>query len=171
MKYIDFEREYFFSRLIWLFPIALLFHVIEESNGFAYWVTNVLKGEMQIGAFYANNIMGMFISIILCLMVSSTRISGTTFVLFLWVSAVHFWNFVFHMYAQYRFHTYSPGYFTAVLLYFPIYSYLSYLSLRERFLPWYLWLIAFVAGCFLMGFIIWAGLYHLGPIPWEMWFF
>lgn len=171
MNYVDFERKYFYSRLIWLFPIALLFHVIEESNGFAYWATNVLKGEINIDAFYRNNATALIISLFLCSIAASIRTARTTFVLFLWVSGIQFWNFIFHMYAQYRFQTYSPGYFTAVLLYLPIYSYLSYLSLRERFLPWYLWLTAFVAGCFLMVFTIWAGLYHLGPIPWEKWFF
>ena len=171
MKYVDFEREYFFSLLIWLFPIAVLFHVIEELNGFAYWVTNVLQGEMHIHAFYRNIVIGIIITIILCHITFFTRTAGATFLLFLWVSAIQFWDFVFHMYAQYRFQTYSPGYFTAVLLCLPIYSYLSYLSMRERFLPWYLWLFAFVAGCFLMGFMIWAGIYQLGPIPWEKWFF
>ena len=171
MKYVDFERKYFFSHLIWLFSIALLFHIVEESNGFAYWVTNVLQGEIHTFAFYRNVVMGIVMTISLCLIALSMRTSGSTFLLFLWVSAIQFWDFVFHMYAQYRFQAYSPGYFTALLLYFPLYSYLSYLSVRERFLPWYLWLFAFFAGCLLMGFIIWAGLYHLGPIPWEKWFF
>ena len=101
MKYGDFEREYFFSLLIWLFPIALFSHIIEESNGgFAYWVNDVLQVEMHINAFYRNIVMGIIMTISLCLISFSTRTAGTTFLLFLWVSGIQFWNFVFHIYAQ-----------------------------------------------------------------------
>lgn len=168
MKYVDFEREHFFSRLIWLFPIALLFHFIEESNSFAYWVTSILMGEIDVYEFYSNNIAGILSLIVLCYFSNIARTTLVTFVLFLWVSCLQFWDSVFHIYTQYLFHTYSPGYFTAILLYLPLYSYLSYLSLRERFIPWYLWLLGFVLGCFLLGLIIWAKLYHFRSFPWEM---
>ncbi len=163
------ERQNFFTKLIWLFPIVYVFHIIEESNGFADWVTNVLGGEMTIKPFLINNSIFMIVLLILCFIAMHQQKMWSTFLLFFWVSAQEFWNFIFHIYALFKFHAYSPGYFTAILLYFPVYFYLSYLCLREKFLTWQLWIIAFVLSAAAMAFTIWAGLYHLKNIPWHKW--
>lgn len=164
-----FEREKFLTRLIWLFPIAYVFHIAEESNGFANWVTNVLGGQMTIKPFIINNSIFMLVLLTLCFTAARKQESWSTFLLFFWVSAQEFWNFIFHIYTQFKFNAYSPGYFTAILLYLPVYFYLSYICLRERFLPWRLWLIAFILSITLLAFTIWAGLYHFKSIPWNKW--
>ena len=48
MTFVEFEREWFFSRLIWLVPIVYFFHIIEEANGFDRWVTNVVGGGIGV---------------------------------------------------------------------------------------------------------------------------
>ena len=169
MKFVEFEREQFFSRLIWLVPIFYLFHIIEEFNGFADWVTNVIGGEITVSVFLRNNAVFMAITIALCLLAYFKRKQWATALFFFWATGLMFWNYLFHMYAQYRFHAYSPGYFTGTFLYLPTAYYLSYLGLRERFLPWYLWLIVFVVAGLVMIFSLWGLLYHFGAIPWEKW--
>jgi hypothetical protein len=67
MKFVEFERERFFSRLIWLLPILYVLHIIEEANGFSNWVTNVIGGQISVGGFYRNNAIFMFFAILLCL--------------------------------------------------------------------------------------------------------
>jgi len=136
MDVISLERKYFFSRLLWLFPAAFLLHVLEESTVFSNWVTNVLGGTISIQAFYLNNAIFFAILTGLCAIASRQQAVWSTFLLFFWVSGQQFWNFIFHIYTQFQFNAYSPGYFTAILLYWPVYAYLSYLCLRERFLPW-----------------------------------
>lgn len=169
MNALSYEREKFFSRLIWLFPLAYVLHITEESHGFADWVTQVIGGKMRVSVFYINNAVFMVILLTLCTLASRKQKTWSTFLLFLWTSAQIFWNFVFHIYAEFSFNAYSPGYFTAIFLYFPVYSYLSYLCLREHFLSWPLWLTCFVVSWLGMAFTIWGGLYHFGPIPWDRW--
>lgn len=170
MTVIQFERERFFTRIIWAFPLIFFFHIIEESAGFSEWVTHTLQGSIDVRSFYMNNAAFMAILIGCTILAAVKKSRSALFVLMLWVSGQQFWNFVFHLYTQFRFEAYSPGLFTAVFLYFPLYLYTSYLTLRERFLPPPLWWTAFLAGSLGMAATIWGGLYHFGPVPWEKWF-
>jgi hypothetical protein len=163
------EREKFFSRLIWLFPLVYVLHIAEEAPGFPSWVGSVLGGHIEVRAFYINNTVFMAVLLVLCFLANRFRKPWSTTLLFLWVSGQEFWNFVFHVYAQFQFNSYSPGYFTAIFLYFPLYAYLTYIALRECFLTCTQWLLCFVIGSFGMLFTIWAGLYHFLPIPWHRW--
>lgn len=166
---LQFEQDRFYTRLIWLFPIAFAFHVVEESLGFARWVNEILQGQMDVSIFYINNAAFMLILLSLCIWAARSKSRAATLALFLWVSGQQFWNFVFHLYTQYRFRFLSPGLFTATFLYFPIFLYLSYLALRDARISMKAWLGCIVAGAFGMWFTIWAGLYHFAPFPWDRW--
>ena len=168
-KFAQREAAHFYQ-LLWLFVAAFGLHIIEESAGFTPWVKNTLKGDIDIRAFYINNAGFMVLLILLTVFAVRKKSNLTLWLLFLWVSGQQFWNFIFHMYTQFHFLAYSPGYFTALFLYFPVYLYLSYLALRERRLKPWQWLISFVAGAFGMWFTIWAGLYHFARFPWEYWY-
>ncbi len=168
MSFASYEREHYWQ-FLWLFPAVFAVHVVEESLGFARWVEEILQGQIQISAFYINNAGFMVVLIGLTALASRKKTTWALALLFFWVSGQQFWNFMFHMYTQFRFRHYSPGYFTALFLYFPLYLYLSYLALRERFLPGWILACAFAAGAFGMWFTIWAGLYHFAPFPWNRW--
>ncbi len=162
------EREHF-HHLIWLFPAAFALHITEESNGFARWVTDVLRGEMDVRAFYVNNAGFMALLIGLTWLASRKRAAWAYGLLFAWTSAQEFGNALFHLYTQVVFGAYSPGLFTAMLLYLPVYLYLSYLAFRESFLPRWYWAPAVIFGACLMAFVVWAGLYHFTTPPWCRW--
>jgi hypothetical protein len=142
---------------------------MEKSNGFSTWVATVLEGQMDVLFFYINNAIFFAVLLILCSIASQQRTTWSTFLLFFWMGGQQFWDFIFHLYTQVQFNAYSPGYFTAILLYFPIYTYLSYVCLRENFLTWKRWLVCFLLSGVGKIFSIWAGLYHFGAIPWDKW--
>jgi Protein of unknown function with HXXEE motif len=168
-KIVEFERKRFFSHFIWFCPLAFSIHLMEKSNGFSTWVKTVLEGRIDLQFFYINSVIFFAVLLILCSIASQQRATWSTFLLFFWIGRQQFWNFIFHFYTQVQFNAYSPGYFTAILLYFPLYTYLSYLCLRENFLTWRLWLFSFLLSGLAMLFSIWAGLYHFGAIPWDKW--
>jgi hypothetical protein len=165
-----FEREKYFTRLIWFFPLVYALHITEESHGFTEWVNNVLGGHMTMRPFLINNAVFMSINLSCCAWANRAQTRRATFVLFLWMSAQEYWNFVSHIYAEFRFNAYSPGYFTAIFLYLPTFCYLSYVALRERYIGWKAWLLAFALGPVFLGLTIWGGLYHFNPFPWAQWF-
>ena len=169
MDTIAFERKSFYTRLIWLFPIIFVFHITEESNGFPQWATNVLGGQFSGMPFLVNNSIFMLINIACCYLAMKTQKSWTVFILFFWEAAQEFWNFVFHVYCQFQFNTYSPGLFTAIFLYFPVFFYLSYLCLRDKHLSWQLWLTAFITSTSALVLVTWGGLYHFGHISFDKW--
>lgn len=155
--------------LLFLFPAAFALHVAEESLGFPHWVSHVLHGEIGGAAFYINNAAFMLVLCGLCFVCLRTRSRAALWALFLWVSGQQLCNTVFHVYTQVVFHAYSPGLFTAVFGYVPVYTYLTYLVLRERLLPRWFLPIGLVVGAVGMWFTIWAGLYHFGPFPTCRW--
>ncbi len=170
MKYVDFEREHFFSRYIWLAPMTYLFHLLEEFFwGFPNWVSNITGGEMKISGFLVGNSIFMGITILLCSLAYLRKKTLTTFLYFLWTTVLICWNPLFHLYAQYRFKEYSPGYFTGTLLFLPTFYYISYLGIRENFIKWSLWLSTIVLAGLVMLLMLWRLLYHFGPIPWNIW--
>ncbi|APR75391.1 Hypothetical protein A7982_00737 [Minicystis rosea] len=162
------ERQYFF-RLIWLFPAAFALHITEESLGFPRWVTQVLGGSMDVRAFYVNNAVFMLILVSLCALAARTRARWAVALLYLWTTAQELCNALFHLYTQVVFNAYSPGLFTAMLLYIPVNGYLIYLALRERMLPRLFMPIALVIGAAMMAFVVWAGLYHFTTPPFCKW--
>lgn len=156
-------------RLLFLFPAAFALHVVEESLGFSRWVTGVLQGEISVSTFYVNNAAFMVVLLGLCAACLRTRSRLWLWALFLWTSGQQLFNAVFHVYTQVIFNAYSPGLFTAVFGYVPLYTYLTYLVLRERLLPRWALPILLAVGLLGMWFTIWAGLYHFGHFPGCRW--
>ncbi|MDP3282990.1 MAG: HXXEE domain-containing protein, partial [Desulfobacterales bacterium] len=133
------------------------------------WVNETLHGQMNIRLFSINNTIFMLILIGFCVLVFKKRNTVSVLLLFAWVSGKQFWNFVFHLYAQFKFDAYSPGSLTGIFLYFPIYAGMTYIALKEKYIKWYLWLLCFIIGLIGMGLTIWGGLYRFEKLPLEKW--
>ncbi|MBU6472692.1 MAG: HXXEE domain-containing protein [Alphaproteobacteria bacterium] len=150
-----------FYRLIWLMPAAFALHICEEwFGGFANWVTHVVGGEMSPSTFLVNNAGFMAVLVALTTLAGATRKGWAVFLLMFWASANLFWDFLFHVFTVPLFDRYSPGLLTATLLYFPSSYLVARAALAERVLPPALFTLACGLGAALMGFVIWAGLYH-----------
>jgi hypothetical protein len=120
-----------------------------------------------MGPFIISNAVFVLISLTCCYLAMRVQKPWAVFLLFFWQAAQEFWDGVFHIYDQVQFRAYSPGFFTSVFLYTPLFFYLSYLCLRDRHLSWQLWLIALVTSPTALFMVIWDGLYHFGHIPFE----
>lgn len=150
-----------FERLLWLMPAAYAAHILEEyCFGFTGWVNGTLHGQFTVPLFLVNN--GLFMAILLgvCLWASCSTGGLAAFLFLCWSSANLFWNFIFHLATTAIFDRYSPGLVTAVLLYYPITVAVAWAAWKSgRLAPGSI-AGAFAAGAGLMGFVIWAGLYH-----------
>jgi hypothetical protein len=162
------ERANFF-RLIWLFPAVFVAHMLEERPGFSRWVTEVLGGRMDVRSFDVNHAVYMTLLLGLCAAAARTRATWALWLLLLWTTGQYFWDTVVHVYTQVVFGAYSPGIFTAVFGYLPVWCYLTYLVLRERLLPRWSLPVALVAGALGIALMIKAVLYDFGEVPWCRW--
>jgi hypothetical protein len=158
-----------FFRLLWLFPLAFLLHVIEEARGFPTWVADVLHGSISRSAFLVNNAVFMIVLVAACTYAARARSRLAVMLLLVWTSGQMFWNFVFHLYTDLHFDAYSPGLVSAVLLYYPLYLFLAARAHRERLVSSRMLAIAFVAGLPGMLVAIWGGLYGFGAVPCAHW--
>ncbi|MBS0274983.1 MAG: HXXEE domain-containing protein [Proteobacteria bacterium] len=150
-----------FYRLIWLMPASFAAHIAEEwLGGFAHWVSHVVGGAMSDQAFVENNAFFMTVMLALTMFATASRTRWTAFVLILWASANLFWDALFHLFATAWWSQYSPGVVTATLFYLPISFVVARSALKDGVLSRSEFAGAAAAGACLMGFVIWAGLYH-----------
>jgi hypothetical protein len=150
-----------FYRLIWLMPASFAAHIAEEwLDGFAGWVTHVVGGAMSEQAFIENNAFFMAVMLLLTFFAAFSRTRWTAFVLISWASANLFWDALFHLFATAWWARYSPGLVTAVLFYLPISFVVGRSALKDQVLTRTDFIGASATGAALMGFVIWAGLYH-----------
>ncbi len=150
-----------FKRIIWAMPAAFALHIGEEfTGGFARWVTEVVGGSMDTVAFLANNAVFMAVLIGLTAWAARRPNGWAAFLLITWASANLFWDFLFHLIATAAFNRYSPGLFTASLLYYPLSLGIGWIAVREGVLGRAGFTGAVALGAGLMGFVIWYGLFH-----------
>lgn len=158
-----------FDKWIWIFPLAFAVHFLEEINGFPDWVNRALGGQSSMSGFIVSNAVFMAILVLLCL---NARRSGTrwaTLLLFAWVAAQQFGNFLFHFGAQLALNTYSPGVVSAVLIYYPTYLAVGYVAIRDKHLSPRSFLVCTVLGFPAMVLFAWANIYRFSTIPWAIW--
>ena len=150
-----------FYRLIWLMPAAFALHIVEEyGGGFPGWVTHVVGGAMSAPMFLVNNAFFMAVLLALTAWSGIARTTTANAVLIAWASANLFWDFLFHVGTVPLFDRYSPGLVTATLLYFPISVAVSWAAVAQHALSPRAFQASSAVGFVLMGFVIWAGLYH-----------
>lgn len=158
-----------FDRWIWLFPLAFAVHFLEEVNGFPDWVNKVLGGQSTMFGFIVSNAVFMAILVSLCLNAKRAGTRGATLLLFAWVAAQQFGNFIFHFWAQIAFSTYSPGVVSATLIYYPTFLAVGYVAVRDKHLSLRSFLVCTVLGFPAMVLFAWANIYRFGTIPWANW--
>ena len=49
------ERGRFFDRLLWLFPLVYVAHIVEEVPGFASWAGRITEHQFPLWRFSVNN--------------------------------------------------------------------------------------------------------------------
>lgn len=142
-----------FSTSLLLAPIAYAIHHFEENVVFNFreWRllyfpdSNALSTELVF----------MIITSVTLIYVISHNIfqnsaSAKSAILFLFASQLH--NVLFHAGATLMFQHFSPGLYTALLLYLPVNAFIVYKAFQEKWLTWRSLIALFVVG----GVIFWS---------------
>jgi uncharacterized membrane protein YeaQ/YmgE (transglycosylase-associated protein family) len=139
-----------FREAVWLFPVAFTLHVLEELPQFTAWAKRYVTASYKrrgylkihlagiIGAFLAAAVLWYF----------PNRIIVFIFFTFVFTPGI-FFNTLFHAGATAYFGAYCPGLLTALMLYLPLYGFVSTLAYREGLLGNEIGLLSFIiAGIF-----------------------
>lgn len=140
--------------VIWLFPVTLSVHVVEELSGLVNWYQRnftglPLKVDVSIPTFLVVSTFFVF------LLTAATAALGSPHLaawLLLPLAAAVFWNALQHIYHALYFKQYVPGAISSILLLIPEISYLSIRAVGDRLVP--LWFISGLTSLILLGLIL-----------------
>jgi len=144
-----------FRRLVWLFPIAYLLHVLEELPRFTAWAMRYASPNFTMRDYLAVHLTGIVVAVAAPLVISYFSNRFVVFIFFTFVfTPAAFFNIVFHAGATLAFGVYCPGLITALTLYPAVWFLVSRSALREKLLPLPLAIVSLAV----------AGLFHLADV-------
>ena len=122
-----------FRRLVWLFPIAYVLHVLEELPHFTGWAREYANASFTMRDYLTVHITGGVVAIAAPLLIRyfPPRVVIFLFFTFVFTPAV-FFNIIFHAGATVVFGTYSPGLLTALTIYPVTFFVVGRQALREN---------------------------------------
>ena len=132
-----------FLKAVWLFPVAVLIHELEEWN-IMRWYRHNFVDVLQMSDKTAH-IGLMFVGLTSFLWTTAATIFGNptvaAFVMLFHIAGI-FQNVLQHIYWLFHFKQYAPGIVTSVLLLAPLGIYLSARAVIEKYAPaWYIVLL------------------------------
>ena len=127
-------RQLNFREAVWLFPPVFALHVLEEAPQFTVWVNRYASKGFTQADFIRNNALGMVSAVLLCALVSLFPNRLTVFLFFALVVTQAVFNTLFHVGTTAAYGAYSPGVITSLVLYPPLFYYLSRLPYHEGLL-------------------------------------
>ncbi len=144
-----------FREAVWLFPFFFTLHVLEELPQFTTWAQRHASTAFSRIDYIKIHLAGIVTAFMASAVIwyFPNRIVLFVFFAFIFTPAI-FYNTLFHAGATAYFGVYCPGLLTALVLYVPLYFFLSTLAFREGLLSKRLGLISFVI----------AGLFHAAEV-------
>jgi hypothetical protein len=134
------------EKLLWLFPIALALHNLEEAIWFPAWSQHAGFWERPIGA-TEFRIAAVLLTILAFAMtfwsVRTRQEALRTYMLAGFLFAMLL-NVIFHVAATVGLREYAPGVVTAVLINLPVIGYLLRRMFRDKWVSWPKALLAFI---------------------------
>ena len=106
--------------IVWLIPIAYLFHLIEEyyaNVGFSKWFSTIFNADLSTSDFIIINVIAFSIVLIIAILYSLNKIDNLIIAV---LGLLLFINGIVHAAASLLLITYSPGTITGIFLYIPI---------------------------------------------------
>ena len=139
-----------FRRLVWLFPIAYVLHVLEELPRFTAWAIRYANPGFTMRDYLTVHLAGVVVAVTAPLIISYFSNRFVVFVFFTFVfTPAAFFNILFHAGATVVFGVYCPGLITALTVYPSVWLLVSRSALRERLLSLPLTLVSIgLAGLF-----------------------
>jgi len=144
-----------FREAVWLFPFVYTLHVLEELPQFTTWAQRHASPAYTRIGYVKIHLAGIAVALVAAAVIwyFPNRIVLFIFFTFIFTPAI-FYNTLFHAGATAYFGVYCPGLLTALVLYVPLYGFVSTLAFREALLSSRLGLISFVV----------AGLFHAAEV-------
>ena len=151
------------EKLLWMFPIALTLHNLEEAVWLPAWSQHAGFWEIPVGATEFRIAAGLLAILAYAVTYWSIRTGKEavgTYVLAGFVFAMLL-NVIYHVAATLGLRQYAPGVVTAVLINLPVMWYLLLRVFREHWVTWPRALLAFaaipVAILLLIPVLFWVG--------------
>lgn len=141
-----------FRGAVWLFPFVFALHVLEEARQFTAWANRYASPQFTFHDYLKIHIAGIAGAFIAAAVIwfFPNRVVVFLFFTFLFTPGI-FFNTLFHAGATSYFGAYCPGLITALVLYLPMYFFVSTLAFREGL---------FGGAAALISFVI-AGIFHV----------
>ncbi|HYK87558.1 MAG TPA: HXXEE domain-containing protein [Acidobacteriota bacterium] len=135
---------------VWLFPIAYALHILEEAPQFPSWAQRYASQAFTPRDFLTINSVGIALAVLYALLISRYPRKWSVILFFsLGLAPGMFFNILFHVGATAAYGVYCPGLITALVIYPPVFVFLSRLAYQEHFLTGRTSLMAFAfAGAF-----------------------
>jgi hypothetical protein len=138
-----------FHHAVWLFPLATALHFLEEAPHFADWASKYAWRGYTHQLWRRIHGLGMVFTTAFCALASIFPNCYVVFLLFALCLSESVLNSLFHLGATAFSGVYCPGLITALLVYPPLYWYLSQLAYREGLLTNTLSVVAFLIAVFI----------------------
>lgn len=144
-----------FRRLVWMFPIVYMLHVLEQLPHFTGWARRYANASLTMRDYLVVHVTGVVVAVAAPFIIKHfpNRVVIFLFFTFIFTPAV-FFNIIFHAGATAVFGTYSPGLLTALTIYPVTFILVGRQALREH-------LISSRAAT--ISFLL-AGLFHTADV-------
>ncbi len=106
-------------RLLYLAPLVVLAHVVEEAPGLIAWMNRRFELDLTMSYFVAINAVGLLVTVVVAVPSVRSRNYFLALGVIAWLSFVMLANGVLHLTASLLFREYVPGTVTAGILYLP----------------------------------------------------
>lgn len=126
-----------FHQAVWLFPFATALHFLEEAPHFADWASKYTLPIYNHQRWRRIHGLGMVLAIAFCALASIFPNRYVVFLFFALCLSESVLNSLFHVGATAFSGVYCPGLITALLVYPPLYWYLSQLAYRDGLVDQY----------------------------------
>jgi hypothetical protein len=133
-----------FRQAVWLFPVATALHFLEEAPHFADWAGKYALPSYNRQRWGRIHGLGMAFAIAFCALASRFPNRAVVFLFFALCFSESVLNSLFHVGATAFSGVYCPGLITALVLYPPLFWYLSQIAYREGLLTNTLGVMAFL---------------------------
>ena len=138
-----------FREAVWLFPFAFTLHVLEELPRFTTWAREYASPTFTFREYltiHVAGIIGAFIAAAL-LYFFPNKVLVFLFFAFTFTPAI-FFNVFFHAGATVYFRAYCPGLVSALILYLPLFFFVSQRALNEGLISGKLMIVSFIVAGF-----------------------
>ena len=143
-RLVELLRGLPFHQAVWPFPLATALHFLEEAPHFADWASKYALHGYTHQRWRRIHGLGMVFAIAFCALASIFPNRYIVFLFFALCLSESVLNSLFHVGATAFSGVYCPGLITALLVYPPLYWYLSQLAYREGLLTNTLGVVAFL---------------------------